>query len=307
MIRLVSEEAPIPLTERGRLVPILANPRAGSGNQLHVVEELARGLRRRSLDPWLCWRREDLSKLARSVPPEEVRCVVAAGGDGTLLEVLNRAPGVPVTPLPLGNENLVARFCAMPRSGTGVADVVATGRLRTVDLARVNGRLFALMASAGFDGEVVHRVHGRRRGHISKLNYVLPVLRALREYRYPRVEVELLDTGERLGGCLVYVFNLPQYALDLPIAREAEPDDGLLNVCIFERPGLWNLGRYLLAVAGGWQGALPDCQRRQARRVRLTSSEQVPVQTDGDPAGWLTATVEVVPRGMTLAVPPHHG
>ena len=39
--------------------------------------------------------------------------MVAAGGDGTLLEVLNRAPGVPVTMLPLGNENLVARFCGL--------------------------------------------------------------------------------------------------------------------------------------------------------------------------------------------------
>src|SRR5438105_6148139 len=144
--------------ETAPLVPILANPRAGSGKSHRIVRELVHELQARHLEPTLCWRREELNDLVASKDHRHIRCIVSAGGDGTLLEVLNRAPGFPVAILPLGNENLVARFCGTERSAQKVADIVLKGRLRTTDLARANGRLFSLMAGVGFDAEVVRRV-----------------------------------------------------------------------------------------------------------------------------------------------------
>src|SRR5262245_2674359 len=105
-------------------VAILANPRAGAGKSQRLVEGLVGALRGRGLAPLLCWEREELSERVRGEGPEW-RCVVAAGGDGTLLEVLNRAPGVPVGLMPLGNENLVARYCKVRCSPQKVADSVA--------------------------------------------------------------------------------------------------------------------------------------------------------------------------------------
>src|SRR5262249_56287152 len=118
------------------------------------------------LVPQVCWHRRELSEAIAS-GREDVRCVVAAGGDGTLVEVLNRAPGVPVALLPLGTENLVARFCGIARSPRTLAGIIATGNVREIDVARANERTFCLMAGAGFDAAVVHRVHARRRGHIT--------------------------------------------------------------------------------------------------------------------------------------------
>src|SRR5262245_29206183 len=91
-------------------VAILANPRAGTGKSHRLIEGLVGALRGRNLQPLLFWERDALSESARG-EGREWRCVVAAGGDGTLLEVLNRAPGLPVALMPLGNENLVARYC----------------------------------------------------------------------------------------------------------------------------------------------------------------------------------------------------
>lgn len=283
-------------------VLILANPRAGTRKSKRLVDELAQSLRGYGLEPTVCWEREKLSETIAATDPAAVRCVVAAGGDGTLLEVLNRAPGVPVSVLPLGNENLVGRYCKLPRSGRRLAAIIAAGKLRRVDLARANGRLFALMASAGFDAEVVHRVHARRSGHINKLSYALPIVQSLRAYSFPRIDVEFEETGERLHGVMVFVFNLPRYALNLPLAHAARPDDGLIDVCVFERPGVWNLARYLGAVVYGGQKRLADYQLRRTRRVQLSAAEPVPVQIDGDPAGFLPVTVEAVPGAMTLVV-----
>src|SRR5947208_3309383 len=118
-------------------VPILANPRAGSGKSRRIVDGLVIALRARALTPLLCWHREELDKVLGASAREDVRCVVAAGGDGTLLEVINRAAGIPAAVLPLGNENLVARHCGISRCGRRLADVIAAGHLRRFDLARV--------------------------------------------------------------------------------------------------------------------------------------------------------------------------
>lgn len=293
---------PLPQTlpPTARRVVILANPRAGSSKSHRLVEDLVRALRCHGLMPALCWQLEELTEIAESPQREEVRCVVAAGGDGTLLEVVNRAPGLPAALLPLGNENLVAKHFGLERSGSRLAELIAAGHVRRIDLGRANGRLFCLLASAGFDAEVVRRVHDRRRGHIDRFSYVVPFLQAYQGYRFPAIDVEVLETGERLRGALVFVFNLPEYGLRLPIATDAKPDDGCLNLCVCQRPGRASLLRYLAAVAAGRHRVLPDFQTRLVRRIRLSAAGTVPAQTDGDPAGWLPLAVEVVPQALSL-------
>lgn len=291
---------PRPLPPHTRQVVILANPRAGTGKSRRLVEGLVIALRNRGLYPTLCWEREELSDLLDRFAAEDVRCVVAAGGDGTLLEVVNRAPHLPVALLPLGNENLVAEYCQIERSGPKLAEIIAQGQVRRFDLGSANGRLFCLMASAGLDADVVHRVHRRRRGHINRLSYVVPMLQALQTYSYPTIEVEVLETGERLHGALVFVFNGPLYGLRVPIAPEARPDDGWLDLCIFERPGMLDLTRYLALLACRQRDRLPDFQHRRVRRVLLSAATPAPLQTDGDPAGALPVTVEVLPGTLTL-------
>jgi diacylglycerol kinase family enzyme len=285
------------------LVPILANPRSGTGKSRRLVEGLAGSLQKRGFTPIVCWQREEFSERLSRLDSDAVRCVAAAGGDGTLLEVVNRAPHYPAAILPLGNENLVAKYCGIECSGNKVADLIVAGHARRFDLGRAGGRLFCLMASAGFDAEAVHRLHRRRRGHINRFDYVVPVLQAAESYSYPPIEVELPETNERLLGALVFLFNVPLYGLGISIAPEAVPDDGWFDLCVFERPGLPNLIRYLAALVSGCRGQLPDCVHRKVRKVSLSSTPPAPVQLDGDPAGHLPVNVEILPQTLTLLVP----
>jgi diacylglycerol kinase family enzyme len=231
-----------------------------------------------------------------------LRCVVAAGGDGTFNEVINRAPGVPVSILPLGNENLVAKQFNLGNSAEKLAQAILAGSIRQLDLARARGRYFSLMAGAGIDAEVVHRVHHSRRSHISKRTYALQALWALGSFAYPTIGVENLETGERLQGSTAFVFNLPRYGLNLPIASRARPDDGHLDLWVFERPGLRNLVRYFIAVLRNRHHAMPDVKHRLVKQVRLVAEGHVPLQVDGDPAGALPVEIEVAPGEMQLVI-----
>jgi diacylglycerol kinase family enzyme len=150
-----------------REVAILANPQAGSQRRRQQVQELVFALRARGLDVTLCGDRSQLTDLVQS-RGDRLRCVVAAGGDGTVNEVLNRAPHIPMAILPLGNENLVARCFRLGRSAARLAEAIASASVCSLDLGRANGRFFSLMAGIGFDAQVIHDVHRTRRGHINK-------------------------------------------------------------------------------------------------------------------------------------------
>src|SRR5439155_7087077 len=186
--------------------------------------------------------------------------------------------------------------------GRLLADAIDAGRVRRFDLACTNSRRFCLMASVGLDAEVVHRVHRRRRGHINRFSYALPLVQALRCYRFPAIDADIEETGERLCGATVLVFNFPEYALGLPIAADGSAEDGLLDLCVFKKAGVPALLRYLAAVVARKLHALPDFQHRRVRSVRLSSNEPAPLQTDGDPAGSLPVTIEVVPRALPVVV-----
>ena len=99
----------------------------------------------------------------------ELRTVISAGGDGTATAILNRIPSrVPLTIFPLGSENLLAQELKLPREPSGVLPMVQQMATRQLDLFRANGSLFLLMASVGFDAQVVRIVHESRRSHITR-------------------------------------------------------------------------------------------------------------------------------------------
>jgi diacylglycerol kinase family enzyme len=282
-----------------REVIILANPLAGTRSRRRIVHDLAAALREHRLEVILCTQREELADLVAS-RSDQLRCIVASGGDGTLNEVLNRAPGTPVAILPLGNENLVARYFHQGRSAKRLADAIASAPVRHLDLGRAQGRFFSLMAGFGLDARVVHDVHRNRRGHLGNLGYVLPALRAVGTYSFPTIEVAIEETGEQLRGTMVFLFNLPVYGAGLPIGRKARGDDGWLDLLVFQRAGVFSVARYLAAIFSRCHETLPDVQYRRVKRVDLSAEQTVYAQIDGDPAGVLPMTVEVVPAAWHL-------
>jgi diacylglycerol kinase (ATP) len=93
------------------------------------------------------------------------------------------------------------------------------------------------------------------------------------------------------------------YGLGIPIAKDARPDDGYLDLWVFKKPGVVALARYLDLILRGRQDHHPDIQHRLVKQIHLSSDRPVPLQMDGDAAGQLPATLEAVPGAMDLVVP----
>lgn len=285
-------------------VAIQRNPTSGTGRNRVEIVNLVRRLRQHGLLPRVYSQRERLdAKLDDPLARETLHCIVAAGGDGTVCDVANRFPGVSIATLPLGTENLLSKYLQIPRSGAFVGDMVAAKQTKQIDMGELNGRRFILMASFGFDADVVHRTHARRTGHISKLNYLQPIAKSLRKYQYPEITLHADGTDITLAGRMAVVVNIPAYALGLRFVESSEPDDGKFDVCVFERGSAFQMIRYFYKVAKGRHLQMDDVKTFRAAEVSVTSDTPVPAQVDGDPAGWTPCQLKVSPRTLEIIVP----
>jgi diacylglycerol kinase (ATP) len=302
-----------------RWVGIAANAQSGLGSGRARVERLARELEQLGLGVRIGWTPEARSRLvAEASADSQCRCLVAAGGDGTVAALVNERPDAPITVLRAGTENLFARHFGMSRRPERVAATIAAGHVARIDLGLTGGRRFTLMAGLGFDADVVTRHHLARVGRAGVARpthrgaYVEPVLRSTFEYRFPLLSVTIEDPGreESLEGSNAFIFNLPRYALGLPFAPGAQGDDGWLDLIVFRNAGPLHALRYLWMVFRGVHLNKPGVFHRRVRRVVVSCAEEVPVQLDGDPGGTVAAAgevppwiVEVLPRALDVLVP----
>jgi diacylglycerol kinase family enzyme len=299
-------------------VGIAANAGSGSGAGRRRVEELVEELGQKGLAARVAWDLAERSALVAAAAHDPgCRCLVAAGGDGTVAALINERPTVPITVLPTGTENLFAGHFGLARRPDRLAATIAAGRVVRIDLGTTGARRFALMAGIGFDADVVTRHHRARVGRAGVARpthrgaYVEPVLRSSLDYRFPTLAVTITDPGreETLCGSSAFLFNLPRYALGLPFAPAARGDDGWLDLVVFRRPGPFHALRYLWLVVRGLHLKRAGVDHRRVRRAVVSSTEDVPFQLDGDPGGYVAAeqdrswSAEVVPQALAVIVP----
>src|SRR5262249_24351427 len=139
------------LTGEPGWVGVAANPVSGRGAARRDVERLIVELRRCNLKTRVAWTLDERAGLVNHAARDPgCRCLVAAGGDGTVAALVNEGPTVPITVLPTGTENLFARHFGLRRHPFRLATTIAGGRLTPIDLGVTGARRFALMAGIGF-------------------------------------------------------------------------------------------------------------------------------------------------------------
>ena len=283
---------------------VVVNPIAGRGRGRHILHDVEQGLKRQGVctNAAVTARPGDARLAAARAAEHDL--VVVIGGDGTLNEVINGLEAdVPVALCPLGTGNVLAKELRLPRRVGRFCDLVRQGRERALDVASVQGRRFVCMAGVGFDAEVARSLATGRRGPIHITRYAGPILAHLATYRFPRLEVSV-DGGEPVAAeGFALISNVRAYGGPLVITPDAQPSDGLLDVCVLRRGTRLAYLRALLAFFFGCQRTLSGAQYFRGRSVRVTAAAEVAYQVDGDPAGLLPATFELLNRKLRFLVP----
>ena len=240
--------------------------------------------------------------LAAEAVGEGFEVIVAAGGDGTLNEVLNGIGDAPdgferarLGVLPLGTVNVFARELAIPLKLNAAWAAIRQGRETRIDLPRVEyhahgapqRRYFAQLAGAGLDARAIERVQWQLKKKIGPLAYIVAGLRALLG---AQSKITVAGGGHSATGEQVLIGNGRLYGGDFRVFPQADVRDGLLDVCVFPRVNWLTLARCGPSLL--LRGTLPSfaVQVFQAESLTLASPSPTPFELDGELIGHLPAT-----------------
>jgi len=296
----------------GKTVVLAINPKAGATDGGSRIAELASRLQAAGfLVAQESERKTAVERAMASHAEQRLAALVACGGDGTIADLVNRTPAdLPLTALPMGTENLLARHFGLGPAPERVVAAIAGGKAIPLDCGLAAERLFLIMAGIGFDAEVVRQLDSQRTGRITKWHYLGPIWNATWNYKFPPLSIRyrsLSDGGSQwheTDARWLIAFNLPCYGGHFHMARDATGTQGQFELCLFQRGGIVSGLQLALAARLGRTDNLPGFVRCRATEFHVESTEPVPYQLDGDPGGYLPVDFRIVPGRMALLVPP---
>lgn len=246
----------------------------------------------------------DARVIASQAVEEGYTTIVAAGGDGTVNEVVNGIGSADVKfgILPVGTMNVFATELGIPQNDLAKAwKIIEDGHVRQVDLPRAGEEYFVQLAGAGLDAEVVQRTTPDSKKALGPMSYLI-TLAQVAASKPPTVHIDPVD-GPPREGSFVLVGNGRLYGGPFVLFKNASLDDGLLDVLVFKNQSHWDLIRYVQAIAFGNHPELHDVEYFQTRGLRLMSREYVPVELDGELKGALPCELGFSRRKLNVLAP----
>ena len=251
---------------------------------------------------------EIAEKLAREGHP----LIVAAGGDGTMNEVLQgicrvnaeRAPGEKHTALgvlPLGTMNVFSLELGLPSQDIAACWAqISSGRLKEVDLWMANDQYFVQLAGVGFDAEIIQETTWESKKRFGPLSYVMSAVQVLT--RKPPVLTVTVDGRPAMHGSVVLVGAGKHYGGPVAVFPKACNQDGLLDVLVFRGLGGWEFAQMLRGILEGGYEPAEDLDYVQLREFTVTADPDAPLEVDGELAGFATpVTFKPAPFKMQVA------
>ncbi len=274
-----------------KMVVVIGNPAAGSSGP-SVIRSVAACLRRyvRRVEVGMTRARGDAESLCREAVRAGAGMVVAAGGDGTINEVVNglSSSGVPLGVIPLGTVNVLAHENGIPTDPERACRLLLSGRPHAVHLGMAGARHFVLTAGAGFDAMAIQCASGSPQRRPGTSAHIAVGLRSLIWTRTPILTV----TGPGMP---------PMTGTGIVIRpRRLEPR---LEIRLFKGNRRIDRAGYAGGVLPG-RHSLYDAETLfEADRIQVTSEEKVHVHGDGDHFGVLPMDFSVAPYTLNIILP----
>lgn len=296
----------------GRTLVVL-NPAAGSEDSARVRRQIggAFAVRGASFDLRETTAAGDAERMAREAVGLGYRAVVAAGGDGTIAEVITGLAGseVPLGIIPRGTGNQLAANLGIPADVERAVEVAVEGVAVPIDIGQLStGRYFALMAGVGWDAELMNSCTRELKERWGFSAYLFAGLRSA--VAPPSALFRITADGEEfeIRAATVLIANAGHlfhgvFPVDVQIAPSTSFHDGLLDVCVFAPQGLTDVAALLWRVARRQYRGDDRMIYLQAREIRIATDPPTIAQVDGDCIGNATLEARAVPGGVRVLTP----
>lgn len=298
------EGSAAPVFAGPRDILILANPTAG-GYRPKRLEQIRKNLDAAgyAVTLKLTSYAGEIGDLCSSAMDASI--LVIAGGDGSINEALAGFRSNPAPPIlaiiPSGTANVLAHELKLPTRADAIVKSILQGKTAPLHAGLANGHPFVLMASAGFDAEVVHGIPLALKRKFGKLAYVMTALRIGFTRRSAKLTVDA--DGEILKGKLAVVTNGRCYGGPFVIAPEASVTRHGLHLLLLEKDDPLSSIRFGIALLMGRVHKVKGVKLRPIERVRILGQTPVAAQIDGDAFGATPIEIEAAQNSFEIIVP----
>jgi len=246
----------------------------------------------------------DAAAYAEEAAARGVDVVAAAGGDGTVNEVVNGLDGydVPLGIIPLGTANDFARQVGIPPDPDHAMDVILQRKPKRFDTASLNGRRFLNVSTGGAGAEVTAETPASAKETLGSVAYAISGIRKLAEFKAHRARF-VADGFEFDGDFLMFAVGLTRSTgggtMMTPMASAT---DGLLDLCIVEGMTRRDFASTALKVKRGEHLGHPGIIYKQLRSVTIEAPELLSVNVDGEGSMGNRFTYRARPRDLWVHV-----
>lgn len=281
----------------------IANPISGRGHARRLLPHFAELAEEADvvIDIALTERAGHGRELAAAARDQGYDGVIAVGGDGTVNEIVNGlgAHGLPLMVIPQGTGNVLAKELRASRKVMDYLEAVREWRIGKRDLGRMqDGRLFSCFVGAGFDGQCT-RALAERDHSIHIAQYVPIMWGAVKHSDFTTLRVHSDEQCEaQVSYALVSI--TPEYGGPMWLTGKARPDDGRFDVLtLHERVTPLSLLKLVAFAMLRRMGKAQSTRFFRTVKVKVEADEEVPIQVDGDFAGFLPFEAEIIPNALS--------
>jgi diacylglycerol kinase (ATP) len=246
----------------------------------------------------------DATAFAADAARRGVDVIAAAGGDGTVNEVVNGLDGydVPLGIIPVGTANDFARQVGIPPDPDHAMDVILRRKPRRLDTASLNGRRFLNVSTGGVGAETTAETPADAKESLGPLAYAISGMRKLPSVRPLRARFDS-DGFHYDGDFMMFAVGLTRSTGGgTPITPMAAANDGLLDLCIVEGMSRRDFARTLFQVKRGEHLGLDGVRYVQVKTIHIQGREAIAVNVDGEISNAKTLTYRARPRDLWVHV-----
>lgn len=234
---------------------------------------------------------------------QNYQMIVAAGGDGTINEVINGCfeSDIPLGIIPLGTANVLAKEIGLEINAEHIVKAIVEGHTRKIYIPKIKDQHFSLMASVGYDALAVEKVNLKFKKTFGEIAYVFSFIWQLITAK--NLPINISVDGKIYSSYGAIITNGKYYGGKFICAPDADIDKQELYVVLFKNKGRYNALRYYLAIITNRVDKLDDIEIFPANHIIIQSEDNAPIQIDGDHYGYLPVTIKTVNKPFKLIVP----
>ncbi len=233
----------------------------------------------------------DATNAARIAVERKYDLVVAAGGDGTINEVVNGLAEQEYRPtlgiIPVGTTNDFARAIGVPRNIDGACNVIIEGNSVPIDIGRINDRYFVNIAGGGRLTELTYEVPSKLKTMLGQLAYYLKGMEMLPSIRPTEVSIEY-DGKLFEGEIMLFLVSLTNSVGGFEkLAPDSSLNDGLFDLLILKKVNLADFIKVATLAIRGEHINDSHVIYTKANRVKVNPTEKMQINLDGEYGGLL--------------------